>query len=281
MGEQNEWLQFDPQGSLFSLEYIERTGPFRMATDHYHNFYEMYVLLSGERRYFIRDRSYHIQPGDIVLVDKQAVHQTSDAGSPSHQRIVIYFYEAFLRQYYKNEADYLLSVFKRENPVCRLPAKARLQLDAVSERIMQELRARAPGQETAIRHAVVDLMLLAARHDEQEEAAPPLDTPLYRKMTEIAQFINSHYTEPLTLTELAGHFHISPYYLSRMFKQAIGLTLNEYLNITRIKEAEQLLKDTDMSILDVSAAVGYNNFSHFGKMFKKLTKVSPRTYRRG
>lgn len=274
-------LIFEPEGSLFSIEHIKRTGPFRMHTDHYHNFYEMYMLLSGERRYFIRDRSYLIREGDLVFINRQDLHQTSDAGSPSHERIVIYFYESFLRQSFRSEADLLLAPSKRDNPVYRLEVRERLQAAALADKLLHEMRHREPGCELAIRQAVVELLLLTARHSERQNAAQePLDTPLYRKMSDVARYVNGHYAEELSLPALAERFHISPYYLSRMFRQATGFTLNEYVNITRIKAAEQLLRETDMSVIDVSAAVGYNNFSHFGKTFKKLAKVSPRDYRK-
>jgi len=275
---------FDPPGSPVSLEYVKREGPFRMTIDHYHSFYEVYVLLSGTRRYFIRDRAYLVEQGDLVFVDRQSLHQTTDAGSPSHERLVIYFYESYMRQSYKAESELLLSPFRRDNPVLRMPVKERLQAEAIARRLVHEMRMRESGYELALRAGVAELLLLAARCADKNDAsasAVPLDTPLYRKMSDVARHVNASYADDLTLPGLAEHFHISPYYLSRMFKQATGFSLSEYINLTRIQAAERLLKETDMSVIDVSAAVGYNNFSHFGKMFKKLKKQSPREYRKG
>ena len=278
-------VAFEPPGSLLSLEYVKREGPFRMSVDHYHSFYEIYFLLSGTRRYFIRDRSYLVEQGDLVFVDRQSLHKTTEAGTDNHERLVIYFYEPLLRQSYKAESEILLSPFRRhDNPVLRFPVKERLQAEAIAHKLLYEMRSRETGHELAIRSGVIELLLLAARCVDKNDAAAsadPLDTPLYRLMSDVARHVNRHYAEDLSLPDLAEHFHISPYYLSRMFKQATGFNLNEYINLTRIQAAERLLKESDMSIIDVSAAVGYNNFSHFGKMFKKLTKQSPRAYRKG
>jgi AraC-like DNA-binding protein len=275
---------FEQMGAPISLEYVKREGSFRMAVDHYHSFYELYFLLSGTRRYFIRDRSYLVEQGDLVFVDRQSLHQTSDAGSPSHERLVIYFEESYVRKAYKAESELLLSPFRRDNPVLRFPVKERLQAEAIAHKLLHEMRSRETGHELAIRSGVIELLLLAARCADKNDAASaadPLDTPLYRLMSDVARHVNNHYAEELSLPGLAEHFHISPYYLSRMFKQATGFNLNEYINLTRIQAAERLLKESELSVIDVSAAVGYNNFSHFGKMFKKLTKQSPREYRKG
>ncbi|WP_343044588.1 helix-turn-helix domain-containing protein [Saccharibacillus qingshengii] len=53
----------------------------------------------------------------------------------------------------------------------------------------------------------------------------------------------------------------------------------EYVNLTRIREAQRLLRETRHSVTLVSELAGFDNFSHFGKMFKRLSGVSPREYR--
>jgi AraC-like DNA-binding protein len=277
-----DYFTFEQPGYPFTLEYVKRTGPFTMDSDHYHAYYEMYYLLSGERYYFIRDKSYHIRKGDLVFINKRELHKTSAVKeSPEHERVVIYFDESFLNKAYGQNAGLLQSPFHQEDPVCRFQVKDQMKAERLVTNMLQELKDRPAGYEINMQHGIAELMLLAARHTLSNEAAfAPLSTPLHQKMSEIARFINNHYAEPVSLPMLAGQFHISPYYLSRMFKKAIGLTMSEYVNLIRIKAAEQLLLETDRTVTDVASAVGYDNFSHFGKMFKKVTKVSPRAYRK-
>jgi AraC-like DNA-binding protein len=278
----SDLLSFAPPGDPFSLEYVKRTGPFTMETDHYHDYYEMYYMISGERHYFIRDRSYHIRKGDLVFISTRELHKTSDAGSPEHERLVIYFHDSFLRQSYNRHAELLLSPFRTNNPVCRFQMKDQLTAERLIAEILEDMRERAPGYEIGLKHGITELLLLAARHaiTGRGEIAP-IGTPLHQKMSDIVRYMNHHYAEPLNLSRLAGQFHISPYYLSRMFSKVIGLTISEYLNLTRVKAAELLLKETGKPVTEVALAVGYDNFSHFGKMFKKITKLSPRAYRKG
>lgn len=95
--------------------------------------------------------------------------------------------------------------------------------------------------------------------------------PIYNTVHKIIRYIRNNYHEKLTLSSIAKQFYISPYYLSRMFKQITGLTLIEYINNTRVKAAQKLLLETNNSISEIAAQVGYESHTHFGRMFKKLS----------
>ena len=84
----------------------------------------------------------------------------------------------------------------------------------------------------------------------------------------------------MTLQTISERFYISPYYFSRTFKQITGFTFIEYLNGVRIKEAQKLLRKTNLSIGKIAESVGYQNNTHFGRLFKKATGISPLAYRK-
>jgi AraC-like DNA-binding protein len=275
-------LNFDEPKSLFSIEYVKRTEKSSMQTDHFHPQYEIYYLLSGERYYFIEDRSYHVQPGDLVFINKNVLHKTMDAAIADHERVVIYFHEAALRQAYDAHSELLLSPFSQESALYRYNVQDKIKLESLVSTLLKEMKNKAPGYELSLTHTVIDLMLFTGRHVEaQGTGSLPMDTPFHQKISDIIRFINHHYGEPMSLARLAEQFYISPYYLSRMFKDTSGFTLTEYLNAVRVKEAQALLRDSKMKITDIAASVGFDNFSHFGKVFKKIAHVSPRAYRRG
>lgn len=92
-------------------------------------------------------------------------------------------------------------------------------------------------------------------------------------------YIKRHYMQKLTLEEVAEHVFFSPPYFSRIFKNEMGITFNKYLNKVRIANSKQLLNDKDMSLADISEAVGFHDQSHFSKMFKSITETSPKKYR--
>jgi AraC-like DNA-binding protein len=265
----------------FSIEYARRTDRFTMPTEHFHAQYEIYYLLSGERYYFIRDRTYHIRSGDLVLINTQELHKTSEGERPEHERVVIYFLETFLHQTpYREHIDLLLGPFREDNPVIRFRSKEMPHVESLISMMLNEMYVKPAGYDIRMKHIAIDLLLLAARHSIKKETTPsPLNSPLHQKISDIARYIGSHISEDLSLSSLAKIFYISPYYLSRTFKEATGFTLTEYVHTVRIRQAQKLLKESNLSITEISSSVGFDNFSHFGKIFKKFTSRSPREYR--
>ena len=96
---------------------------------------------------------------------------------------------------------------------------------------------------------------------------------------EAVGFINENYKEKISLRSIAKNLHISPSYLSMLFKQETGVTITEYVNIVRIGKSRQLLAETSMSILDIAAMSGFEDQSYFSKIFKRISEVTPKEYR--
>jgi len=92
-------------------------------------------------------------------------------------------------------------------------------------------------------------------------------------------YINEHYTDRFTLHEMAHELYINGFYLLRAFAETIGCTPLQYLHQVRIAHAARLLDETDMSVSDIGYEVGYNTLSHFSRIFKSVTKLSPVAYR--
>jgi len=101
-----------------------------------------------------------------------------------------------------------------------------------------------------------------------------------RKLQQTIQYINQNLAEDLSLQTLATHIGFSQYYFCRLFKESTGLTPYQYIIQQRIERAKQLLTQDKYSIVDVALQVGFANQSHFCQRFRRITGVSPRTYRR-
>ena len=93
------------------------------------------------------------------------------------------------------------------------------------------------------------------------------------------EYINDNLSIHLSLNVLAAMLGMSPYYFERLFKQSVGYTPHQYILRCRIEKAKQLLQTTQLPIMEIAFQVGYNNQSHFSKLFRKLTGMTPRTFR--
>lgn len=273
-------LRFGENNDPFHVEFDRRKGYFSMDTNHYHSDYEIYYLFNGERNYFIKDSAYHVHPGDLVIIDSNAVHKTSDLGIPNHERIVLYFAPSYFDGYSPEERELLLAPFSQGYPLMRLNLQERLQVEGLLASLLTELNEKPPGYRLHIHHMAGELLLFSGRSFCKHGALPDYEpTPVQRKVSDIVRHINLHFNEPLELDGLARQFFISKSHLSRVFKEVTGFGFADYVNITRVREAERLLRDTDHSVTLVSELAGFDNFSHFGKMFKRLSGLTPRAYR--
>ncbi|CAM3910419.1 response regulator transcription factor [Lederbergia lenta] len=99
-------------------------------------------------------------------------------------------------------------------------------------------------------------------------------------MQKLLNYIDKHYAEVLSLTEMANHFHFNPSYLSNYFSMNNNEGFNEYLNKVRIEKSTQLLRENTTPISEISHLVGYSDHSYFCKVFKKMMGTSPSKYRK-
>lgn len=101
-----------------------------------------------------------------------------------------------------------------------------------------------------------------------------------RNIDQLLKYIDEHYSEPLSLTMLAEHFHFNPSYLSSYFSLNYQIGFSEYLTQVRINKAKELLANKKLTISEIGGMVGYADHSYFCKVFKKNTNKSPSRYRK-
>ncbi|MDR1692488.1 MAG: helix-turn-helix domain-containing protein [Oscillospiraceae bacterium] len=134
------------------------------------------------------------------------------------------------------------------------------------------LQDSAGGIDRFLYRSICDSIPMSARRREEE-----LNFSLFEKAI---AYIAEHYRRKLTLDEVARQVFISPSYFSNCFHQRMGVTFSEYLSQIRIDKAKELLNDTNLKIYEVAEKSGYEDFRHFGKMFKKYVGTTPAQYRR-
>ena len=116
-----------------------------------------------------------------------------------------------------------------------------------------------------------------------EQSWHPESVTVSRKrmeLVEIKNYLDEHYTEKVTLDDLAERFFINKFYLSKIFKETYGTTVNNYLISKRITRAKQLLRFTDMTVDEIGVAVGMGDANYFSRMFRKVEGSSPSEYRK-
>jgi two-component system, response regulator YesN len=99
-------------------------------------------------------------------------------------------------------------------------------------------------------------------------------------MKQIKQYISEHSHEEISLETLGKKVGLSPIYISKMFKEKLGVNYIDYLTECRIEKAKRLMCDPEKSIKEITFEVGYHEPNYFSKVFKKVCNVSPKEYRK-
>lgn len=161
--------------------------------------------------------------------------------------------------------------------VFHLPEELASRIQFTLSQMLEEFRDKSSGYERMICLKMAELDLLIERTlpricvQEPDSGAATLD--------EVVGYIQSHYNEEFSLSFLARLCGLTPSYFSRVFTVKTGTPVFEYINHIRIQKACTLLKRSDMTVIEIALAVGYNNISFFNRYFRKLNGMSPRDYR--
>ena len=102
----------------------------------------------------------------------------------------------------------------------------------------------------------------------------------YRALVRVTNYIDEHYTEGISLDEVAGQTGISRYYVSHLFKELMNTTFVGYVNELRLNRAAMLLVTTDRPIIEIASISGFNNLSNFNRAFKMHFGKTPSAYRK-
>jgi AraC family transcriptional regulator len=95
----------------------------------------------------------------------------------------------------------------------------------------------------------------------------------------VEDYVRERLAEEISIETLAGLVELSPFHFSRVFKQATGMSPLQFVTRERITRAQQLIRETSRSLIDIALEVGYTSPSHFAKLFRRLTGVTPTEFR--
>lgn len=233
---------------------------------HWHGFIELEFFIEGSGTQQYNGQSFPIKAGDIWLLSTYDSHQINlNKGT---RNINISLDPEILH-------EKLLTKLSSSHPLhCTLDEdETRTFLSKVDilcyEQENQELLSRVKAV-SIINEMLVDIV----RKTSSDNSS--IKNPIVRDM---ADYLQANYKENLSLTELAKVFSLTPNYCGCLFKKAMGITYNDYLNILRLKNACKSLLNSNLSIKEIAADSGFHSLEYFYTTFKKFYGITPAKYR--
>ncbi|MDO4269339.1 MAG: AraC family transcriptional regulator [Eubacteriales bacterium] len=266
----------DGSGSLPTLHYITKQqfgGQKRDRPMHSHDsLCEILLVYRGFGNYMIRSQTYPIQAGDILFYNQGESHEVR---SMSDQEIGTYCFGVSDLRLNGLETNHIIP--SDSYPV--RPAGAMFDfLSQLCEHAYQLLDSGGFGKAAA--QCLTAALLLIAHQLEVEPRMAMGSEQDTRMSDRIRDYLDRHFTEPLTLKTLAAAFQCSEPYISHLFKKTTGYSPIQYVIRRRIGLAQTYLVSSDYTATQIATLVGYDNTNYFNTIFTKVVGVSPIRYKK-
>ncbi|WP_434641736.1 AraC family transcriptional regulator [Klebsiella sp. I138] len=241
----------------------------RYCEPHWHPAPELITVLYGRFSVVVGQQSVELVEGDMLYINADAVHSLCAQAAGSSLVTV---------QFSPGLFDAL-----HPAPVLRWCAQGRRKstVDQQVQRRLGDLLAQlienqAPFQRIAMTYLLLDALVLAGEPTTQVESSLREEAMIKKGI----DYINQHFDQPLTLTEVANQSGMSYSWFSRLFKKVSRHNFKEYLTLVRLNKARALLRDTRTPITEISHSCGFQEHKYLIAAFNKYCGLTPTEYRK-
>lgn len=253
-------------GTLLYISRSKYQGDWN-SIPHTHPFTELFYVVSGKGSFLLDHVTSPINANDLIIVPPGSEH-TEQSLDASPLEYIVLGIEGITFLDSKQASSQILYNYSKKAELLNL-----LNL------ILQEVRSEQPGYDLVCQH-LLDVVVIQVTRQQRLTPVPISNAKMTKECIQVKTYLDSHYSEHITLEGLAKRAHMNKYYLVHAFSRYTGMSPIHYLNAKRLQISRELLVSTDYSIAQVAASVGFSSQSYFTQVFRKETGISPMRYRK-
>jgi len=237
---------------------------------HCHDNYEIYMFIDGDSKYVVEEKNYYLNPDDIIIIRKHEMHRVWHNSNIKYSRLTItvspdFFTENNCGEY---EEAFLNTDKENGNKINGETVHDTGLYDAIMR--FKDFTKNFTELGTPIAKSLLIEILYYINIIQDYEKPDEVEKPIKK----IIDYINSHFTNDITLNFLCEKFFISKYYLCRIFKKQTGLTVQTYIREKRLARFNELRK-SGKKLTESAFLSGFNDYSVFYRTYVKKYGHSP------
>ncbi len=264
----------------------EAKGPLSVGRPHFHDFYELTVVMDGHGDYTYQGLTYPLEPGDAFVTPPTVLHHYTNQKNLELVNFIWYPEEMPLpfsslkhlpgfRLFFDLEPQ-SRNYFRFEHRLI-LSAEYLTEVRLVFHHMSQELQSHQEGYQLRLACLFYGLLIQLCRWQTKRQNAMHDNSLL--PMERVVAYMEKHYRERLTRPEMARRFAQGDRSFAEKFKQVMGETFSGYLMKIRLRHARELLLSSDASLAEIALDCGFCDSNYLCLLFRKKYGVPPHQYR--
>ena len=264
----------------FELYYYEDQDLLKVDS-HIHDYYEFCFFLEGDIEMQVGAKQYSILSGDIMLIPPHLSHRSIiKSSNKPYRRFVFWISQEYCNHLLQSSPDYAYIMQYVETERCYIFHTDQMAFHSVQSkliRILEEMHAKKFGRDAQISICINDLILCLNRLA-YEQNTPKQKKSEYLLYQRLAEYIENHIEEDLSLETLSKKFYVSKYHIAHVFKENIGLSIHQFITKKRLLLCKEAISNK-MNITEAYHMFGFGDYSSFYRAFKKEFGISPKDFR--
>lgn len=248
---------------------------------HHHDFFEVFIFLSGNVSFFVEGQTFSLIPGDILIISPTELHKPINHNSDeAYERIIFWLDENIIKSFATQKTN-LFQCFDMKSSnyknLLRIEKPDQTFIISLLQRIISENTNENFGAEELIKAYTIELLVKLNRILSLAPIAVKTNDRVTNIIADIIEYINTNYGENLSLDFLSERFYINKYYLCHQFNAAIGISIYRYIMQKRLANAKQFMRE-GLSPSQVYQKCGFYDYSNFYRAFKHEYDISPKDF---
>lgn len=258
---------------------------FKQVPLHWHSEIEIIVIKKGCGIVTVDLKKQKVTIGDIIFIRSGQLHSIEQDGSDYMEYENILFKKELLisGEYDLCAKNFIIPLIEGNIPSATFFTSVLHYYNDVANCINEIdilCSEQQEGYQLLLKSVLFRLIYIIISHKETIEITSTIQTKSLEKLKYTLKYVEEHYSEHITIEEMAKLTFYSKSHFMKFFKSHIGTGFIDYLNNYRLMMSEQMLKTSDLSVIEIAQLNGFDNISYFNRIFKKKYNLSPSKLRK-